>query len=145
MKTKNYCLCLQPWHFILLLAVFYMVTCLVSGMKSEKMPEAKAESSFSSFDGEFIEEGYCFIFFYNEESELCNKMRYSVEQFAAKSDENFHFFEVNVNANPKYYREFNVSGIPNLLIFKEKKELIRIMGLVPESNLEKARKKLKNL
>lgn len=143
MKAKQYYLQLQPWHFVVAIVFFYFTTLFISEVKLKEMPEATVKKSFPSFTGEFSENEYSFIFFYNDDSDLCNKMRYNVEQFAAKNGkEEIAFFEVNVNELPEYYYRYNISGVPNLLIFKNDKELTRIMGIVPESNLEKIHQKI---
>ena len=130
-KVKQYYLHLQPWHFILSLATFFGITVLISGERLKQIPEAVTNASFFVFDGEFAETGYSLLFFYNEKSEECAKMRYSIEQFARENKEDIHFFEVNINAHPEYYLEFNLSGVPNILIFENNRELTRIMGVVP--------------
>lgn len=144
-KIKKYYLHLEPWYFIVALVSFHLITLLVSEIKMKENPESVSESSFPVFEGEFSEEGYNFIFFYNSESGISNKMRYNVEQMAGESEEDIYFFEVDVNKTPDYITEFNVSAVPNLLVFKDNKELMRIMGVVPESNLQRIKEKIRNL
>jgi Thioredoxin. len=140
MREKTCYLHLQPWYFIVLLLAFYGITSLISESKLKNIPESVTETSFLKFDGCHSETGCNFIFFYDGKSELCNKMRFSMEQFAEKkkNKQGIHFFEVNIETNPEYYYKYNISGIPNLLIIKNNKELMRIMGVVPDRNLEKA-------
>jgi thioredoxin 1 len=47
------------------------------------------------------------------------------------------FAKINVEANQEYAQKFNVNGIPCLIMFKNGKEIGRIVGLQNEESLKK--------
>lgn len=83
------------------------------------------------------------VLFYDNNLDICSKMRFSLEKLAESPQETLHFFAIDVAKHPKPFYEYNVSGIPNILIFKGNKEIKRIMGIVPMENLEKIIGKIK--
>jgi thioredoxin-like negative regulator of GroEL len=85
-----------------------------------------------------------FVFFHNPDSELSEKMRFEVERLAQKNYENINFYSIDVSKNPVVFYEYNVSGIPNILVFNGEKEIKRIMGLVPYKNLLKIAQRIEN-
>lgn len=135
MKPDRYYFQFQSWHFIIGIIAFYFLTVLVSEVKIKAMPVSDGEKSLSSFNEDFNSGDFSFIFFYDGNSELCRKMKYNVEQLAENNKENIHFFEVDLNSSPQLYAKYNISGVPNLLIVKENRELARVMGIVSSDNL----------
>lgn len=91
----------------------------------------------------FDEEGVSLIFFYRKDSELCGKMRYNIEQLAEKTPDNIHLYAMDIEKYPEYFYKYNVSGVPNILIFNGDKEIKRVMGIVSTDNLEKIVKQIK--
>ena len=82
-------------------------------------------------------EGMTFLFFYRKDSELCQKMRYNIEQLDAENLYGINFYAMDIEENPEYYYKYNISGIPNLLIFNGDVEAKRVMGVVSINNLGK--------
>lgn len=128
----------QSWHFIVAAVLFYIITVVISEIRMEQMPLALAETNLIELDEiKFEGESIRFVFFHDSNSPLCGKMRFNIEQLI--EDENIAscFFAVDVVKNPKVFYEHNVSGIPNILVFKGDKEIKRIMGVVTYGNLKR--------
>jgi thiol:disulfide interchange protein len=64
-------------------------------------------------------------------------MRYNIEQLDAKNLQGVNFYAMDIEENIEYFYKYNVSGIPNLLIFNGNTEAKRVMGIVSTGNLEK--------
>jgi Thioredoxin. len=139
MRIKKRHLQLRPGHFIFLMILFSLCICRIADIKIKNMPESDLTECFPAFEGE-LPEGYNFIFFHDG-NELSNKMRYNLEQTVIRN-QHIHYFEVDVNKESRYYYDYNVSGVPNILIFKGEKEIKRIMGMVSQANLQKIRDKI---
>lgn len=137
MKKKNkYYFQLRPWHFIIALAAFFLLTIIVSEIQLRKIPgKEHSETSLEPHEA-FLDDKIRFVFFYDENSDLCKKQRQNIELLAMESDDEIGFYEINLNENPHYSYEYNISGVPNILVFKGEEELFRIMGMVSFSNLQ---------
>lgn len=137
MKLKRYHIQLRTGHFVVSIVVFFLITVLISNIQISNMSESDNYGYFPVFEGQFPDEGYNLVFFYDNECELCDKMRYNLEHTALADNQDVHCFEVNVSEHPDYYYNYNVSGVPNVLIFEGEKEVKRVMGVVSQDNIKK--------
>ncbi|MPN33415.1 hypothetical protein SDC9_180902 [bioreactor metagenome] len=46
------------------------------------------------------------------------------------------FFRLNLDKHPRNSEKYMVSGVPSVLIIENNHEIKRIMGVVPEKNME---------
>ena len=131
----------REWHFVVLILLLTVVIHIL-GSRNSKHP--------SIFDGndylielneetflENISSRLCFILFFIEDSDLCDEMNYNLNCIAKDNKTDAGFFKLNLEKYPDYSKMYNVFGVPNILIFNNGKEIKRIMGVVPEHNLEK--------
>jgi hypothetical protein len=139
LKNNKHTLQLKASHFAALIVAFFLCTTLLSAIQLRRMPESEPRSDFPAFEGQMPETGLQVVFFHDN-SQLCNKMRYNLEQSAAPD---MHYFTADVAAHPHYIDEYRLSGTPIILIFKEEKEILRIMGVVSQSNLKKIYEKIR--
>jgi thioredoxin 1 len=58
-----------------------------------------------------------------------------VEKVAAAHAGRVKFVKLNTDDNPSLAGQYNVSGIPCLILFKGGKDVERIVGFVPEKNI----------
>jgi thioredoxin 1 len=58
-----------------------------------------------------------------------------VEKVAATHAGRVKFVKLNTDDSPSVAGQYNVSGIPCLILFKDGKEAERIVGFVPEKNI----------
>ncbi|MDY9917708.1 MAG: thioredoxin family protein [Proteiniphilum sp.] len=129
----------KPWYFVLAIAVFCILTEIIAGKKMDNIPlSEKTNSILTEVDEiDLDKEGMTFLFFYRKDSELCQKMRYNIEQLDAENLYGINFYAMDIEENPEYYYKYNISGIPNLLIFNGDVEAKRVMGVVSINNLGK--------
>lgn len=127
---------LGPWHFVIVIVIFYILTVVVSDINLKQMPLASVNTNLIELeDIEFYNEDLNFVFFYDGSSELCEKMRFNIEKLIENDQEPLYFYAIDVSKNPSPFYEYNVSGVPNVLIFRGNKEIKRIMGVVSYENL----------
>lgn len=62
----------------------------------------------------------------------CRMLSPIVEKLASKTT-NVKFVKLNTDENPSLAGEYHVSGIPCLVLFKDGREVDRIVGYVPET------------
>ncbi|MEA4917561.1 thioredoxin family protein [Proteiniphilum sp.] len=129
----------KPWHFLSGIIVFYILTRVVAGINVHYIPESdELPSILMEVDKiNLNKEGKTFLFFYRKDSGLCRKMRYNIEQLNVEHLQGIHFYAIDIEENSEYYYKYNISGIPNLLIFNGDIEANRVMGVVSTNNLEK--------
>jgi thioredoxin-like negative regulator of GroEL len=60
-----------------------------------------------------------------------------VEQLAAEMAGRVRVGKLNVDENPVTAQRFNIRGIPALLVLKEGREIDRIVGVQPKSEIVK--------
>jgi len=142
MKNKWNNIRLKPWHFCLVMIALFLLTIVLGEIKFEMMPSEKSNefTKLTEIDPQSLSDSiasdYSFVLFYSRESELCEKMEHCVNEMIEEKNSDVKFFKVDVEKyNHEVFWEYGVSGVPCLIIFKDKKEVKRVMGLVSESNL----------
>lgn len=129
---------MKSGHFVIAIGLFYILTAIVADVQLKQLPLAAEGTRLNHVEEtEFEADKLIFLFFYDSQSELSQKMRYNVEKLLEESLEPDLFYAIDVHQHPQLYYEHNVSGIPNVLVFKGYKEVKRIMGLVSYKNLRK--------
>lgn len=131
---------LRPQHFVLAL-ISLILFCHIQGNNMLKEKFQEAESSQLIDIGpesitDTISKGTCFVLFYTPGSALCLNMEQKLNKIASNRMESAGFYKVNISDSETIADRYNISGIPNILIFKDGKEQNRVMGIVPYSNLE---------
>lgn len=131
---------LRPLHFIVVF-VMIIAACYFAGEFhcSGKVQHFHGESSLVEIDStnfdSHISGRVCFILFYTPHSVLCSEMENKLNKLSAKV-RGVYFYKFDVEGCETIVNRYNVSGVPNILIFRNGKEEKRIMGVVPLSNLE---------
>lgn len=134
---------IKSWHFVIAIGLFYILTVIVADIQLKHLPMAAEGTRLNHVEKMEFEAGkLIFLFFYDSQSELSQKMRYNVEKLLEEDLEHDLFYAVDVQKHPQLYYEHNVSGVPNILVFKEDKEIRRVMGLVSYKNLSTIVRKL---
>lgn len=67
----------------------------------------------------------------------CKMMGPVVDAVSAKYAGKIKFVKLNTDENPTTAGQYQISGIPSLLLFKNGSILDRLVGYVPEGNLSK--------
>ena len=65
------------------------------------------------------------------------KMLTPIFEETSKEYKNITFAKVNVDLEPELAQEYGVRGIPCLIIFKDQKEVDRIVGFIDKETLRK--------
>ncbi|WP_352423568.1 thioredoxin family protein [Proteiniphilum sp.] len=130
---------LKPWHFLSAILLFTLLMGILTGKDVRNIPLlVEGDSLLTELNEiDFDKEGTTFLYFYRKDSQLCQKMRYNIEQLDAKNLQGVNFYAMDIEENIEYFYKYNVSGIPNLLIFNGNTEAKRVMGIVSTGNLEK--------
>lgn len=68
----------------------------------------------------------------------CKAIAPTVEALAGEYDGKLKVVKLNVDENPKTPANYNVRGIPNLILFKGGEVQEQIVGAVPKAKLEEA-------
>ncbi|MFQ6015794.1 MAG: thioredoxin [Anaerolineae bacterium] len=66
----------------------------------------------------------------------CRMIAPIVEELAEEYEGKINFAKLNVDNNPQTSIQYNVQGIPTLIIFAGGREVDRIIGAVPKKHLE---------
>ncbi|MEK6895176.1 MAG: thioredoxin [Nanoarchaeota archaeon] len=66
----------------------------------------------------------------------CRMMAPIFDEISGEYKSKLNFAKINVEENLKYAQQFNVGGIPCLIIFKDGREFDRIVGLQNEDSLK---------
>jgi len=67
----------------------------------------------------------------------CQKIAPMIDELASKMGGRVRFAKLNVDENPATAARFNVRSIPTLLVLKGGKEVDRIVGVQPKSEIER--------
>lgn len=71
----------------------------------------------------------------------CQMQKLILEELATESNNKYQIAGVNVDDEPDIASEYGVSSIPCMVIFKDGKEVERIVGLRPKAALVKSLEK----
>jgi thioredoxin 1 len=93
------------------------------------------ELTNGKFD-EFIKKGIVFIDFFAEWCMPCLMMAPVIEELAESFDGKVKFGKVNVGDNENLAKKFNVSSIPNFVLFKDGKPIEQFVGAMSSEELE---------
>ena len=65
----------------------------------------------------------------------CRKLGPVLDEIASEFSGKVKFVKVNTDENLKTAKDYSISGLPSLLVFKEGKALERLVGLMPKSTI----------
>lgn len=65
----------------------------------------------------------------------CRKLGPVLDEIAQDFDGKIKIVKLNTDENLKTAKEYSVSGLPTLLIFKEGKPVERLVGLMPKTSI----------
>jgi thioredoxin 1 len=99
------------------------------------MAEYVTELSGKQFD-EFIKKGIVFVDFFAEWCMPCVMMAPVVEEVSEKFKNKVKFGKINVGENEALAKKFNVSSIPNFVLFKDGKVIEQFVGAMDAEELE---------
>ncbi|MCE5205170.1 MAG: thioredoxin family protein [Porphyromonadaceae bacterium] len=136
---------LSPWHFLLAIVIFFILTGFIAEKIVKDIPISEKGNSILTelHEIDLDKEDITFLFFYRKDSELCRKMRYNIKQLDANNLHGINFYAMDIEESTDYYYKYNISGIPNLLIFNGDVEIKRVMGIVSTDNLEEIVNRIK--
>jgi thioredoxin 1 len=104
------------------------------------MTENVSELSAKKFD-EFTKSGLVFVDFFAEWCMPCVMMAPIVEEVSNKFKKKIKFGKINVSENEAISRKFDVSSIPNFVLFKDGKPVEQFVGAMDAEELENRLKK----
>src|SRR5574344_1282128 len=96
----------------------------------------------NNFDDEVINaQGLTIVDFWSPWCGPCRKLGPVLDEIASEYDGKISILKLNTDENLKTAKDYSVSGLPTLLLFKEGKAVERLVGLMPKtsiiSNIEK--------
>ena len=101
-------------------------------MENDNVPEL-TNGEFENF----VKDGIVLIDFFAEWCMPCLIIAPIVEELSEKFKGKIKFGKVNVEGNKELARKFDISSIPNLVLFKEGKPIEHFIGSVSSEELEK--------
>ncbi|MCF7910611.1 thioredoxin [Candidatus Pacearchaeota archaeon] len=101
-------------------------------MVAEKVPELSDEKEFN----DFIKDGTVLVDFYAEWCMPCLMMGPVIDELSEKFKGKIKFGKVNVGDNQEIARKFNVSSIPNFILFKDGKPAENFVGAIQSDDFE---------
>lgn len=138
---------LKAWHFIAAIFLFSILLNIVEGYNSKQKPDDHSDHYLVELENGDLSNSPiledCYMLFHVNDSEYCDRMVCNFNHFVKDKHNEANFFTVNLDKYPELYTKFNISGVPSILIFKNGEEVKRLLGVIPEHNLEKIYK-LKN-
>jgi thioredoxin 1 len=93
------------------------------------------ELTGKTFD-DFTKKGLVFIDFFAEWCMPCVMMAPIIEEISEKFNKKIKFGKVNVGENEALAKKFNVSSIPNFILFKDGKIVENFVGAMDAEELE---------
>ena len=94
------------------------------------------EITTSNFNAEVVEkEGITIVDFFANWCGPCRKLSPILEEIEQEYSEKVKFTKINTDENLDVARNYQISGLPTLLLFKNGKIEERMVGLMPKSSI----------
>lgn len=84
---------------------------------------------------ELVSDGLVLVDFFAEWCGPCRMLAPILEDFASEESE-IEVYKVNVDDEPDLAREFQVSSIPTMILFKDGKQIDKKIGFAPKDALK---------
>jgi thioredoxin 1 len=68
----------------------------------------------------------------------CRQIAPMIEKLAAENQGSATVGKVNIDDSPKIAQQYQISGVPSLIIFKDGEAVQRFVGIQPEARLQEA-------
>jgi len=104
--------------------------------KNDRVPEL----SNQKFE-DFTKEGIVLIDFFADWCMPCLMMAPVIDDLSEKFRDEIKFGKVNIEDNQELAQKFNVSSIPNFILFKDGKQIDQFVGSIPSEDFEEKLKK----
>lgn len=131
---------LKPGHFILALIILISFCYILEYLEIENKDQLEINPSLIKITPDKLQDSIsgevCFVLFYESNSGICKNMEYKLNRLAWEKHNKVRFYKINIKDKRDIAEKYNISGTPNILLFKNGHEYKRIMGVVSFSNLE---------
>ncbi|MDP4146416.1 MAG: thioredoxin [Bacillota bacterium] len=81
-------------------------------------------------------EGVVLVDYFAQWCGPCKMIAPILDELSQELDGKVKIFKVDVDQSSELSREYNIMGVPTMLIFKNGKEVDKIVGFVPKSTLK---------
>lgn len=130
------------WHFVVTIILFIVLVNVTEHHTYSKIPnldeaDIYVEELDSINSSGMLTSPVSFVLFYEEDFKWCDIMVYNLNSLAKAKFSEANFYKVNLSEHPEYILGYNISGTPNILVFKNDVEIKRIMGVVSTPNLKR--------
>lgn len=129
----------KTWHFGLLFITLLVLTNILDATTINNAIQIRdsnlVELSDKTFDDAISSTGLSLVFLYKKNCRLCNKMESNLNQLENNSNTSIKLYKLDIEEYSQKYNEHHISGTPTVLIYKNGKEIERVLGVVPVSNL----------
>mgnify|MGYP000941347874 CR=1 FL=1 len=131
---------IKPGYFILALIVVISICYILGNREINNQDQSGTNSSLINITPDKLQDsisvGISFVLFYQPNSDVCKNMEYKLNRLALEKGKMVRFYTVKIKDENDITDKYNISGTPNILLFKNGQEYKRIIGVVPFSNLE---------
>lgn len=129
---------IKPGYFILALIVVIPICCILENREINNQDQSETNSSLINITPDKLQDsismGISFVLFYQPNSNVCKNMEYKLNRLALEKGKMVRFYTVNIKDENDITDKYNISGTPNILLFKNGQEYKRIMGVVLARN-----------
>lgn len=131
---------LKAWHFCIPLVLVFIITCVVeyydsSDVTGEETSDRQLEELDVKSMSDTEKEDLNFVLAYTPDCHRCVKMENLLIEISQDNTDKAGFFKIDISKNPDMMYEYNISGVPCIIVFKDNKEVNRIMGVISHKNL----------
>lgn len=134
------------WIALGVLAIYFVISTILYRRKLKKYDPADASEHIvnlndTNFDNQ-IKSGVTLVDFWAAWCAPCKVIAPIIDELANEMHESAKIAKLDVDKNQKSAAKFKVRNIPTLIVFKDGKEVERIVGVKPKHYLKKAIEKV---
>ena len=130
---------IRTWHLVLMFVLIISGIIVFEIFEQQNITYSEdfnRINKIQSDEFDSLSSGLTCILFYDEEEGFNLQMEQNLDKVQQEGIQNIKLYKMNVLEEENACNKFKISGVPTVVIYNNGREMKRIMGMVPVTNLK---------